>query len=82
MLLVKGEEDEGEEKYEVVKFKIFMDNKEVLGEVFVLFVDLVCFYVCFDCGCVFVCCFMLVKYVCMYMGEWFFVCIECGWCFL
>lgn len=29
VLLVKGEEDEGEEKYEVVKLKIPMDNKEV-----------------------------------------------------
>nr|KAF6491624.1 hypothetical protein HJG59_020182 [Molossus molossus] len=28
VLLVKGEEDEGEEKYEVVKLKIPMDNKE------------------------------------------------------
>lgn len=29
VLLVKGEEDEGEEKYEVVKLKIPMDSKEV-----------------------------------------------------
>lgn len=29
VLLVKGEEDEGEEKYEVVKLKIPVDNKEV-----------------------------------------------------
>lgn len=29
VLLVKGEEDEGEEKYEVVKLKIPADNKEV-----------------------------------------------------
>uniref|UniRef100_A0A8C8YVB9 Zinc finger protein 771 n=1 Tax=Prolemur simus TaxID=1328070 RepID=A0A8C8YVB9_PROSS len=31
VLLVKGEEDEGEEKYEVVKLKIPMDNKEDSG---------------------------------------------------
>lgn len=29
VLLVKSEEDEGEKKYEVVKLKIPMDNKEV-----------------------------------------------------
>ncbi|KAI5131843.1 hypothetical protein MUG91_G83n102 [Manis pentadactyla] len=76
VLLVKGEEDEGE-KYEVVKLKIPMD-KEVPREAPAPSVDPARPHACPDCGRAFARRSTLAKHARTHTGERPFACTECG----
>ncbi|VCW67352.1 unnamed protein product, partial [Gulo gulo] len=79
VLLVKGEEDEGEEKYEVVKLKIPMDNKEVrTSEAPAPSADPARPHACPDCGRAFARRSTLAKHARTHTGERPFACTECG----